>query len=116
MAENLAEQWKQRCPDRKVIAMCGNLHSRLSPVPEPYAALWPSFAAVFRDRNPARAVHSVLVAFHGGSFFNNDAVQEVLEDPIPRAEWREDPVMGHTFALHLPRATPPTFLAAARTE
>src|SRR5437868_4206974 len=69
MADNLAAQWRARCPDRKVLGVCGNLHSRLAPDPEPYHHLWPSFAACFQQRNPERVVRSINLQFHGGAFF-----------------------------------------------
>jgi hypothetical protein len=52
MADNLAEQWKLHCPDRKVVGVCGNYHSRLAPTEAP-AELWPSFAACFQQRYPS---------------------------------------------------------------
>lgn len=110
MAENLAAQWAQRCPERKVIGVCGNLHSRLKPLPEIFAHLWPSFAACFAESNPQRVVHSVVVEFHRGSFFNNGGVQELGGKPIDQARWGEDTHRGHSWALHLPEAKPATFL------
>lgn len=111
MADHLAAGWQRCCPDRKVVAVCGNLHSRLTPGPEQFAELWPSFAACFQQRHPRSTVRSVNLVFHGGSFFNNYQVHTLPDDPLDEAELQDDPVMGHSFALHLPRATPPTFLA-----
>jgi hypothetical protein len=108
MAENLTAQWKQCCPDRKVVGTSGNLHSPLTRT-EVAPDLWPSFAAAFQQQNPQSVVHSVDLVFHGGSFFNN-TLQTLLDDPLARAELREDARMGHSYALHLPQATAATFL------
>jgi hypothetical protein len=110
MSDNLAAQWQQHCPERKVLAVCGNLHSRLTPGSGDSAALWPSLAACLQQRNPRWSICSIDLVFHGGAFFNNYQVQTLLEDPLDEAELRDDPTMGHSLALHLPRATPPTFL------
>jgi hypothetical protein len=107
MAENLAAQWKQYCPDRKVVGLSGNLHSRLIRT-EVAPDLWPSFAAAFQQQNPQWVVRSVDLVFHGGSFFNN-TLQTLHDDPLAEAELREDVRMGHSWALHLPRATAATF-------
>lgn len=113
MADNLAAQWKECCPDRKVVGVSGNLHSRLVPT-NGYADLWPSFAACFQQCNPQNVVHTVDIVFHRGSFFNHQ-VHVIQSDPLAEAELREGPTSGHSFALHLPQATPATFLAS-RTE
>lgn len=110
MADNLAARWRQHCPDRKVLGVCGNLHSRLTLDPEPYHHLWPSFAACFQQRNPDRVVRSIDIRFHGGAFFNNCQVHTIPDDPLAEAELGDDPASGHPYVLHLPRATPPTFL------
>jgi hypothetical protein len=112
MADNLAARWRARCPDRKVLAVCGNLHSRLTPDPEPYHHLWPSFAACFQQRNPERVVRSIDIQFHGGAFFNNCQVHTIQDDPLPETELREGSGCGHPFVLHLPHATPPTFFTS----
>jgi hypothetical protein len=109
MADNLAAQWKRCCPDRKAMGMCGNLHSRLI-LTRVGTDLWPSFAACFQQRNPQSVVRTVNLVFHRGSFFN-EKLQTLQDDPLPEAEIREDAELGHSFALHLPRATPATFLA-----
>jgi hypothetical protein len=111
MADNLAEQWKQHCPDRKVVGVCGNLHSRLVPT-EGVEELWPSFAACFQQRNPQWVVRTVDLVFHGGAFFNDRRVQQFPLDPLAEAELREEPAFGHSCALHLPWATPPTFFVS----
>ena len=108
MADNLAAQWTQFCPDRKVVGVSGNLHSRLAPT-EICADLWPSFAACFQQRNPQSVVRSVDLVFHSGTFYN-EKLQTLGDDPLAEAEIREDIRLGHSFALHLPQATAATFL------
>ncbi len=110
MADTLAGQWRQSSPGRKVVGVCGNLHSRLTPTSESYADLWPSFAACLQERNPQIVVHTVRVECHSGFAFNN-TVQELFYNPIPQTEWREDAELGHSYALHLPQATAATYLA-----
>jgi hypothetical protein len=110
MADNLAEQWQQLCPYRKVIGVCGNLHSRLLPT-EAFEGLWPAFAACFQQRNPQYVVRTLNLVFHNGAHFNDRRVQQFLVDPLAEAELRDEPAFGHTCALHLPWATVPTFFA-----
>jgi hypothetical protein len=110
MADNLAAQWQQFCPDRKVVGVCGNMHSRLEPTSIIDAGMWPSFAACIQQRNPQAVVHTVLVVCHSGFAFN-ETVHELFYDPIPEAQWRADTELGHSFALHLPQATVATYLA-----
>lgn len=110
MADNLTAQWQQFCPDRKIVAVCGNLHSRLTNIPGFYDDLWPSFAACFQERNPQRVVRSVMVVFHGGSFYNIGVKELHGGEPLAEAKVREDTTQGHYLALHLPQATPATFL------
>jgi hypothetical protein len=111
MAENLAAEWQGCCPDRKVVGVSGNLHSRLI-LTEGFEHLWPSFAACFQQGNPQFVVHTVDIVPHGGSFFNHQ-VHLIESDVLAAAELREDPRSGHSFALHLPRVTPATFLGSS---
>lgn len=113
MAENLTAQWRQFCPDRKIMGFCGNLHSRLTPKLSQFADLWPSFAAGVQELNPQKTVRTVNTWLHGGSFYNCKE-QFVHVDPIPEAEVREDETGEHSLVLHLPFATPVTFLASPR--
>lgn len=108
MADNLTAQWQQWCPDRKVVGVSGNLHSRLTPS-RAYADLWPSFAACFQKRNPRRIVRTIDLVFHSGAFFN-ERLQTLDDDPLAEAEIREDTRLGHSCALHLPYATAAKFL------
>jgi hypothetical protein len=115
LAENLTEQWAQICPDRKVVAVCGDLHSRLTPL-DPFMDLWPSFAAGVRERHPQRVVQSIDLVFHAGSFFNNNQVNELHATPFHRIELEDGVKRGHTYILHLPHATAATFLASQVIE
>ncbi len=110
MADNLAAQWQQSCPEPKVMGVCGNVHSRLEPTLVIDAGMWPSFAACIQQRNPQIVVRTVRVVCHSGFCFN-ETVQELFYDPIPEAQWRRDTELGHSFALHLPQSTVATYLA-----
>ena len=112
MAENLVEQWQEACAGQKVLAVCGNYHSRLVAPAEPDAGPWPSFGYNVRQMCPDWVVSSVSVVFHGGTFFNG----EIRPFPpgktplIGDAEIRHGGWLGHTVELHLPHGTPVTFL------
>ncbi len=111
MALNLQDQWGQHCPGRKVFGVCGNFHSRLMPPTEP-TELWPSFAYSFEQARPDLAVRAINVIFHAGGFFNGE-VRTIGPGPEPfgeKAEVRHPNWLGHTLDLHLPSATPVTFL------
>jgi hypothetical protein len=112
MADTLRERWIQGCPGKKVVAVCGNLHSRLEPSesdPNPPS----SFAVRLRERNPEIVVHSVEIHAHGGGCFNGGRPLYFLNTPLERVELREDHRTGHSYVLHLPHASPATFLSAA---
>ena len=111
MAQNLLHQWEQLCPERKVLGVCGSYHSRLVPPTEP-TELWPSFAYSVQQARPDLRVSSVKVKYQRGAYFNgevrtfdNGAECSFAEAQVHPADW-----LGHTVDLHLPRATPATFL------
>ncbi len=52
MAESLLTEWARICPDEKVVCICGNLHSRLSPSSHNGDKYWPSFAANLQFLKP----------------------------------------------------------------
>lgn len=113
MAQNLRGQWARDCPGKKVLGVCGNYHSRLVPPTEP-TDFWPSFAYGVRQLRPDLTVSTVNVVFHGGAFFNGE-IKTMGAGPEPfgeAAEVRPANWLGHTLDLHLPRATPVTFLEA----
>lgn len=111
MAQNLLDQWGRYCPGRKVLGVCGNYHSRLVPPIDP-TDLWPSFAYSVQQERPDLRVSSVNVVFHRGAFFNGEirTFNPGSEPFGEAAEVRPANWLGHTVDLHLPRATPVTFL------
>ncbi len=112
MAEGLWEQWEERCAGRKVVAVCGNYHSRLVAPAEPDSGPWPSFGYTVQQSRPDIAVHSVRVVFGRGAFFNGEVQKFDIgaEHFAAAAEVRRPGSLGHTIDLYLPRATPVTFL------
>lgn len=113
MAGNLLEQWEGECPKKKVLGICGNYHSRLTP-PNEQTDLWPSFAHSVQQARHDLAVNSVNIIFHGGEFFNGE-VKTFNPGPEPfgeQAEVRPPNWLGHTLDLHLTHATAVTFLEA----
>jgi hypothetical protein len=118
MARNLLDQWPRACPAAGVIAICGNLHARLRPVELPFERfwhlgdrLWPSFAGWLQLERPELRVHSVLVAFAGGSAYFNGAIHKIGPVRPPGSQPRlRAPLPEYTLELELPEATPATFL------
>ena len=117
MAHNRDAQWRRLCPDAKVLGVCGNFHSRLTnrATPDsPAYDFWLSFAAALQAGRPEKVVHSVNVMSHEGGFFNGGRVQELTGEPLAQPAARH-PHDDHTVQVHLPRATPATFLAEPRS-
>lgn len=115
MAESLIKQWSEGCAGRKVVAVCGSYHSRLMAPAEPDYGPWPSLGAGVRQMRPDLVVSSVHIVFHGGGFFNME-LKSFLPGKLPLigdAEMRPGGWLGHTTELHLPHATPVTFLQDA---
>jgi len=112
MARNLLEQWKWLCPGKKLLGACGNLHSRLAPLPGEMARFWPSCAHMVRQLRPEARVGSAIVCFHSGEFFNQGKVMGFFDlGPLSGAEVRGGKESQHSLELHLPRATVATFLS-----
>ena len=116
MVRNLAAQRSLLCPDGKVIAVCGNMHSRIvqRSRPEDWSyALWPSFAAALGEQNPAWAVRSVNLVFQTGTCYN--MAVRILGDPnrppLPAPMLVARTESEHTLELHLPQSTAASFLA-----
>jgi hypothetical protein len=110
MAETLIEEWNENRPNKKVIAVCGNMHSRLSQTAGISEQFWPSFAAHVQCLQPAVRVKSVNVVFHQGEFFNIKVRKfhgRAIFEPYISQEERD----GHSVTLHLPVATAATHLA-----
>jgi hypothetical protein len=115
MAEQLVAEWQHCCPSLKVLCICGNLHSRITPGAGPGARFWPSFAAQTQRLLPHRPVRSVNLVFHQGRYYNL-RVQQFRLPPIETAYVAADENDGHTLALHLPRATAVTHLAPPASQ
>lgn len=115
MAENLVEQWQERCTGRKVVAVCGNYHSRLLAPAEPDSGPWPSFGCCVQQSKPDLTVHSVNIVFQRGAFFSGEVRKFDIgaEHFAVAAEVRRPGSFGHTVDLYLPRATPVNFLQDA---
>jgi hypothetical protein len=111
MARNFTAQRDRLCPGQKVIGICGNLHSRLTRATGGLADLWPSFASSLQRLNPQAVVSTVAVVFHRGGFYNAGKVHPFNGEPIAQAHVRDEKERGHSLVLHLPKATPATFLA-----
>jgi len=112
MAEGLLEQWQECCAGRKVVAVCGNYHSRLVAPAQPDSGPWPSLGYGVQQTRPDLTVNSVNIVFHGGCFFNmkEKSFLPGKASLIGDAEVRPGGWLGHTIELHLPHATPVTFL------
>jgi hypothetical protein len=113
MAENLRMQWREYCPERKVLVVCGNVHSRIVPptATDILPDCWPSFAFNLQQGIPIVKAATVDVIFYSGAFFNGE-VKEIHPRTPPlasAAEWQEGGRLGHTGEWHFPRATPATF-------
>ncbi len=112
MAHNFAEQWERLCPGGKIIGVCGNLHSRLEQMPAGAAHWWPSFAHNVQQMNAASVVSSIVIWFHGGTYFNDGQLQDFLDrGALMAPEVRDGKPSQHSSALHLPSGTAATFLA-----
>lgn len=112
MARNLLDLRREGGLAGRVLALCGNLHARIrQPPPEGFLThLWPSFAAVLQGLLPDGRVDALDVIMHGGTFFNQEQVQEFFDDPIPEAQYRQPEGCLYSAQLHLPRGTVATFL------
>lgn len=114
MAEGLLEQWQERCAGRKVVAVCGNYHSRLVAPAQPDPGPWPSFGYSVQQSRPEMTVNSVNIIFGRGAFFNGEVRQFDIgaEHFAAAAEVRRPGSLGYIADIYLPRATPVTFLPA----
>ena len=112
MAENLLEQWQKQGTGQKVLAVCGNYHSRLVAPAKPDTGPWPSFGYCIQQMRPEMKVLAINVVFQRGSFFNGEVRKFDIgaEHFAVSPELRLNGQFGHTRDLYLPRATPATFL------
>lgn len=118
MAGNLVEQRRRLCLDGRVLAVCGNMHSRLTRRSQPGEwgyDLWPSFAAALQAAQPELAVRSVNVRFGRGTYYNV-AVRTLHGGDAGAADVEarvSDDLRGeHSLELRLPECTAASFLAA----
>ncbi|MDX1933970.1 MAG: hypothetical protein SFU56_15325 [Capsulimonadales bacterium] len=112
MARNLLAQRREHVPDRKILAVCGNMHSRIVPPTKHFLDLWPSFAFNLSRSEPSLRVATVNLIFRSGTFINGTE-QPFLPPASPLttdAEVRPDHEMGHTAEWHFPHASPVTYL------
>ena len=110
MARNFTAQRDRLCPGRKVLGVCGNMHSRVERMPGEAAQFWPSFADNVRRLNHGAVVSSVVVWTHAGTFFNGGERSFMDRGPLAAPEIREGKPSQHSLALHLPQGTAATFL------
>jgi hypothetical protein len=116
MASSLTKQIQQLGLQHppKTLTICGNLHARTenrAKPDKPWAAFWPSFAAVLQSSHPTWHIGSVNVSPHSGGFFNGGKVNTVKGHPLDNAEVHPTPEGDWNLSLDLPRATPATFLS-----
>ncbi len=113
MASNVLRETKALNTTNKVLVICGNVHARITnDAQEPMLSkLWPSFAAMLKQGQPAWRVGSVNVEFKSGAFFNGGKVQTIRGRPVEHAEVRSAGQAGWSLELSLPTASPATFLS-----
>ena len=123
MAANLSKQLQQLAGQRhpKVLVICGSLHARTANRPKPdkpWAAFWPSFAAVLQGQDDISAsrIGSINVRPHSGGFFNGGKVNALKGVSIDDAEARLTPEGDWNMQLDLPCATPANFLSTPHNQ
>jgi hypothetical protein len=112
MARNLLAQRSQFCPNRKVIGICGNMHSRLAnhaPEGNWMHDCWPSLAAQLQEMAPHLAIRTINTHFATGTFYNM-GVKSFTGEPIEVAKIYLPENGEHTLELALPYATAVSFL------
>lgn len=114
MAKYLADGRSKLRASCRVLAICGNVHARTAnnaPPESPISGLWPSFAAVLKQKNPSWQIASVNVQPFSGEYFNGGKVQKVGERPLAGVEARPTPDSDWEWELNLPRVTAATFMS-----
>ena len=113
-ADSLAGQYRAMPGGTRVLALCGNLHSRLFLRDGDPDRHWPSCAANLSAVLTDRSVRSVCVWFHGGSFFGGSRNGIMPSSPWPWGEGvtaaTAPSTWGHTLDLHLRACTPATII------
>ena len=110
MAEILIQEWNPNRPHKKVICVCGNMHSRLAQSVGISQQYWPSFAANLQLLKPDLKITSINVVFHQGDFFNIK-IRKIQGSVIREPYISNDRYDGHSLTLHLPTATSATHFA-----
>lgn len=110
MSQNLTRELASASFGSKVLAISGNLHSRLTPPPAEFQAQWPwpSFASSTADMNPELRINTVAVVFHGGEFYNF-GIRSNSASAIQNSYFSSENTQGHTASLHLPSSSAATF-------
>ncbi len=112
MASNVLREAAALKATNKILAISGNIHARTTnDTRQPMLSkLWPSFAAMLKQRQPSWRVHSVNIEFYSGEYFNDGKVQTLQKRPLEQPEVRPAGQTGWDLVLSLPTATPATFL------
>jgi hypothetical protein len=110
MASNMLREAKSFRATNKILAICGNVHARTTnEMQEPMLSkLWPSFAGILKQRQPAWTVRSVNIEFCGGAYFNDGKVQTLPKRPLEHPVVRSAGQTGWDEVLSLPMARPAT--------
>ena len=68
----------------KILAVCGNIHVRVAhDGKDPMLSkLWPSFAGMLKQGQPAWRVRAVNIELYSGAYFNNGKVQRINKRPL----------------------------------
>jgi hypothetical protein len=113
MAANVLRETKSLKPTEKILAICGNLHARVTKDEHDplLSKLWPSFAAMLKQGRPAWRVNSINIEYYSGGYFNEGKVQSIRKRPLEHAVVRSEGQSGCSLELSLPVATPATFLS-----
>jgi hypothetical protein len=117
MATNLLRETKSLDATKKIVAICGNVHARVTNnTQEPMLSkLWPSFAAMLKQGQPAWRISSVNIELCSGAFFNGGKVQKINGRPLEHAVVRSAGQTEYSLELSLPKASPATFLSRPGT-
>jgi len=114
MASHLVKQHRLVATPSKILAICGGSHARIAnkrPQMPEFKQLWPSFAAILQRDNPQWNVGSINIELHEGGYFSYGRINELHGPKIEKMEMRRIDDGDWNWELHLPRATPGTFLA-----
>lgn len=113
MAANLLREAKSLKSTDRILTICGNVHARTErDAKDPMLSkLWPSFAGMVKQGQPAWRVSSVDIGFSSGAYFNEGEVKTIRGRPIEHAEVRSAGQTGWDLVLSLPKASPARFLS-----